>query len=104
MKRSPIRKISKKKAIEIRREKPIRKRLYERADGCCEYCGKPEDMFGLHPHEKVFRSAGGKLSMGNSIILCQACHDLAQRRLIKFKEVKDGETQTKETSTQENKW
>lgn len=78
MKRSPIRKISKKKAAEMRAEKPIRKKLFARADGCCENCGKPEDMFGLHPHEIVFRSAGGKLTMENSIILCNGCHDQAQ--------------------------
>lgn len=83
MKRSRINPISKKKAAEMRAEKPIRKQLFARADGCCENCGKPEDMFGLHPHEIVFRSAGGKLTMDNSIILCNCCHDEAQLGKIK---------------------
>ncbi len=84
MKQSRLRPISKKKARELRREKPTRAQLFIRANGHCEHCGKPEDMFGLHPHEKVFRSQGGKLSMENSIILCQACHDLAQVHLLVF--------------------
>lgn len=84
MKRTPIRRVSKKKARELRREKPVRRQLFIRANGCCEHCHKPEDMFGLHPHEKVFRAQGGKLSMENSIVLCQACHDLAQKRKLVF--------------------
>ena len=83
MKRSRINPISKKKAVEIRAEKPIRKLLFARANGCCENCGQTEDYFGLHPHEIIFRSAGGKLSLENSIILCNGCHDQAQLGKIK---------------------
>jgi 5-methylcytosine-specific restriction endonuclease McrA len=74
MKKSPIRKISAKKAKQIKDEVEIRKALWERCGGACEICGGNGFPFGLHPHEKVFRSHGGVMSMSNSIMLCQGCH------------------------------
>ena len=79
-----MRKISKKRLLEIKEEVAIRRLLCERAGGfwngleCeggyCEECGKPADWMGLTPHEKKFRSKGGKLSMENSQMLCMKCH------------------------------
>lgn len=74
MKRSPIRKISAKKSKQIAEEVEVRKQLMERCGGVCEMCGGNGYPFGLHPHEKVFRSRGGVMSMSNSIIVCQKCH------------------------------
>jgi hypothetical protein len=73
--RKPINPISKKKAQEIKDEKPIREALAKRANGCCEWCGKPEwqCLGGLHPHEMKFRSHGGKVSM-DSVWICNTCH------------------------------
>jgi len=83
LKRTPINKISKKKVAEIRNEKPIRQQLIERAKGKCEICGKAESQCfgGLHPHEKIMRSMGGKLSLENSIICCNTCHGNYGHRL-----------------------
>lgn len=74
--RKPINKISKKKLKEIKNEQPIRKELAKRADGRCEQCGRLESQSigGLHPHEEIFRSKGGKLSKSNSRLLCHVCH------------------------------
>ena len=74
MKRTKINPVSKKRAAKITEEKKIRKLLNERAEGCCEICGGNGYPFGLHPHEKVFRSHGGEMSLENSIMLCQGCH------------------------------
>ena len=74
MKRSPIRKISDKKAEEIKAEVEIRRQLWDRCGGWCEQCGGNGYPFGLHPHEKVFRSRGGRMSLTNSVMLCNTCH------------------------------
>lgn len=74
MKRSKINPISKKKAAQIKEEKEIRKQLNERSQGRCEECGEPDFWPGLHPHERVFRSHGGKMTLENSIVLCTRCH------------------------------
>lgn len=74
MKRTPLRKISKKKSREIKEEVEIRRQLWERCRGKCEECGGNGYPFGLHPHEKVFRSHGGRMSLSNSAMLCQKCH------------------------------
>ncbi len=74
MKRSRINPISKKKAAEKRREVDIRKQLWDRCEGCCEKCGRAAYWPGLAPHEKVFRSHGGEMSLDNSEMLCIQCH------------------------------
>ena len=74
MKRVPIRKISDKKSKQIQEEVEIRKQLWDRCGGRCENCGGNGFPFGLHPHEKVFRSRGGVMSLSNSTMLCQGCH------------------------------
>jgi hypothetical protein len=81
----PMNQISKKKRQDIEEEKPIREALYKRADGKCEHCGEAPDFRGLHPHEKIFRGRGGKLTLGNSEIWCGYCHTVDGHNL---KEVK----------------
>lgn len=70
----PVNKISKRKRLEIDAEKPIRQQLWERCNGLCEHCKHPPDFRGLHPHEKILRSKGGKLSLENSEMWCGRCH------------------------------
>ena len=79
MGKSSLRPISDKRKAEIKREKPIRELLLERSGGRCELCGS-----GLYvaAHEIIFRSGGGKLSVTNTIMLCQPCHNKAQARGI----------------------
>ncbi len=74
MKKSYINKISKKKRAELPAERLIRAKLIDRCKGLCEKCGKPPDFRGLSPHERVFRSHGGKMSLENSVMLCGVCH------------------------------
>jgi len=74
VKRSKINPISKKKAAEIREETKIRAQLVDRCNGRCEECGEPASWPGLSPHEKVFRSHGGHMSLENSLMLCITCH------------------------------
>jgi 5-methylcytosine-specific restriction endonuclease McrA len=76
MKRSKINPISDKKAAEIREETKIRAQLADRCQGKCEECGEPAYWPGLSPHEKVFRSHGGHMSLENSLMLCITCHSL----------------------------
>jgi 5-methylcytosine-specific restriction endonuclease McrA len=86
-KRTVINPISKKKRKEIQSEIPIRKQLRERADGCCEHCGQHPDFRGLHPHEKVFRSHGGRLTMSNSEMWCGRCHAVDGHNLREVKDI-----------------
>jgi len=74
MKQTPLSPISKKKQHQLREERKIRKLLEERAGGVCEGCGRAPGFAGLHPHEKVYRSQRGKLTMENSVMLCNDCH------------------------------
>jgi len=74
MKRSRIKPISKKKSKELQQEAKIRQQLMERCNGLCEGCHGLPDFRGLHPHEKLFRSHGGKMSLDNSIMICGKCH------------------------------
>lgn len=47
------------------------------AFGVCPYCtGRPQD-----PHELIFRSRGGKVSLTNSVGICRACHGHANSSL-----------------------
>ena len=77
--RKPINQVSKKKRKELENEKPVREALWKRCRGCCEQCGclAENSLGGLHPHEEVFRSRGGKLSELNSKMLCHVCHSKA---------------------------
>lgn len=101
LKRSPLNQFSAKKVKQMWDEQPIRKALCERVGGVfvsrtmqikkktrevvdvpisyckggiCEICGKPAGAYGLHPHEKNFRSRGGLLSLENSVM----CHNYCQ--------------------------
>lgn len=51
---------------------PMRRRIYERAEGCCEVCG-----IRLEPqlHHLWLLSEGGKHDVDQMIVLCKAHHD-----------------------------
>jgi len=88
MRRRRINPISKKRKLALKDEIPIRRALCERAKGVfitdgkvsrciggiCELCGLPPNFIGLVPHERVFRSHGGKLTLDNSVMVCNICH------------------------------
>ena len=58
--------------------------------GYCE-CGLPECGHRwathdkpLHPHEKLSRGQGGKLSMENSVMVMDECHAKLQNNVVKW--------------------
>ncbi len=105
MNRIKLRQVSNHKLQQYKDELPIRIKLCIRAGGewvkannpvggyCrggfCECgCGKSANYEGLHPHEKVHRGVGGKLSMKNSIMVLNSCHNKKQHNHIKREKVK----------------
>lgn len=79
MKKSPINKISKKKARVMREERLIELALLNNYGWFCHVCGKTHCV--LKKHEIKFRSQGGDpTDPSNCIILCIECHNKAHRR------------------------
>jgi len=74
MKRSPIRKVSDKKAAEKRLEEEIRQHLLEEHGGICQNCGRWPDNFGLELHHIKFKSRGGQSNLENCVLICKSCH------------------------------
>lgn len=99
MKKTRIPPMSKKKREQIKDERPARIAICERAGGewlyktdgfgvrlnsnegvciggLCEICHRPPcgPDWLLHPHEKLYRSRGGKLTEENSLMVCNICH------------------------------
>jgi len=52
----------------------VRRRVYERSKGACEWCGKTITWKSLHMHEQLPRGNGGEISLSNSAALCARCH------------------------------
>jgi len=77
MKKSPIRKVSKKQA---KRQRDLAK-IPLPENGLCEKCGQRPDWRGLSKHHIVKRSACGSDGRENLIWLCGKCH--AQEEGIK---------------------
>jgi 5-methylcytosine-specific restriction endonuclease McrA len=52
----------------------IRRAIWERQNGTCIACPNLITWNGMHMHEKVPRSKGGEISLGNSEGRCYQCH------------------------------
>lgn len=64
----------------------LRHTLFLRSQGNCEQCNSPINEKGSHMHERKHRGKGGEISLGNSILVCAACHDFDHRdRKPKFR-------------------
>lgn len=73
MKQTVIRKVSKKMAIQKRKESKLKKELTEQCGGLCQECGR---FAPLDKHEKIFRGqCGDPLDPDNCLMLCRFCHD-----------------------------
>lgn len=57
----------------------LRRRLYLRSRGCCDFCGSVVTESSGHMHEKKHRGKGGEISMENSVFICAACHKDAHK-------------------------
>jgi 5-methylcytosine-specific restriction endonuclease McrA len=51
--------------------KEVRRIVWERCHGRCEYCGKR----AIDPHHIKYRSHGGDNNPNNLIALCRDCHE-----------------------------
>jgi len=81
MKKTPIRKVSKKQA---KRNRELAKIPYP-TDGRCENCGQLPDWRGLAKHHKKLRSALGRDDRSNLIWLCSPCHS-AEHGIVELRE------------------
>lgn len=73
-----MRQVSKKMAVQKRKEKKLSRSLIEESGGLCQECGRSPDWRGLSKHEVVFRSHGGDpLDKKNVKLLCGECHSKA---------------------------
>jgi hypothetical protein len=74
-------KISKKRVLKMREETKTKREIRSRSNGNCVICELEPSapMYKLEIHEIKFRSAGGKVSLENSIAVCSLCHWFLQR-------------------------
>jgi 5-methylcytosine-specific restriction endonuclease McrA len=56
--------------------------------GTCENCHELKLFTILEPHEKVFRSHAGKLSLENTIMVCRNCHKILNPNEPKLRWIK----------------
>lgn len=66
----------------------IRRRIFERSQNHCEYCGKIITWGSMHMHEQITRGDGGEISIQNSVAICYDCHLLGEHgnRSLRFGE------------------
>jgi len=70
-----MKRISRKRQAQKRKEVELIQALLIRCNGLCEKCGGLPDFRGLSKHEIVFRSHGGDpLDPDNCLMLCGDCH------------------------------
>jgi 5-methylcytosine-specific restriction endonuclease McrA len=52
----------------------IRKAVFERSKGICEFCGNYLTEQTGDLHEQLARGLGGEISLENSVFICRGCH------------------------------
>lgn len=52
----------------------IRRQVFARSDGDCEFCGATITWNTMHQHERISRGEGGEVSVANCVALCYQCH------------------------------
>jgi len=72
MKRTPIRRITKRRQLELDRYEKVKHEVVERDGGHCILCGEPTGP----PHHILPRKKGGHVKK-NLCCLCLTCHKLA---------------------------
>ena len=73
---NPLRKVSRKRAAQRRKEIELTHGLLDKCGGLCEICGNPPDFRGLAKHEIIFRGRGGDATDPlNCLMACGLCHD-----------------------------
>jgi 5-methylcytosine-specific restriction endonuclease McrA len=80
MKRTPLRRVSKKQNRELARRSRLKKELLRDGpkDGSgrnlCQHCGNPPDWRGLHLVHIISLAQGGKTTRENCELWCAPCH------------------------------
>ena len=73
--------------------KSIRKQIFHRSEGFCEFCGSIVLESSGHMHEQKHRGKGGEISLENSVFICATCHQHAHAdRNPRFSSSKPPET------------
>ena len=73
---NPLRKVSRKRAAQRRKEIELTHGLLDKCGGICEVCNNRPDFRGLAKHEIIFRGRGGDPTDPlNCIMACGLCHD-----------------------------
>ena len=76
MKKTSLRKFSKKMAQQKRREADLIQELLVLCEGLCECCGNAPDWRGLSKHEPISRARGGSaVDPLNALMCCGDCHN-----------------------------
>lgn len=76
LKKSPLRKVSKKMVKQKKQENELSLKLAELSGNCCEICKLRADFRGLHKHEIISRGQqGNEVDPMNCLLLCLNCHD-----------------------------
>jgi len=92
MKRSPIRQVSAKQAIEIAARCRVKRELIEQHGEVCQTCNNEhKDWRGISLSHIIPLSRGGKTTIVNLELLCYHCHSLRHG----IKEVIDGRPENK---------
>lgn len=81
MKRSPLRRISKKRQEELKLYSAIKKRLLKECGYVCGVCKKEKKSLDIH-HIKNVGSGGGFLDEDNMLVTCRSCHNRIHREPI----------------------
>ena len=74
MKTTPLKRVSKKQAKELRLRDKVRMELAEIAQGYCMTCNKVALWPGLSLSHKTPLSQGGETSRENCLLECLTCH------------------------------
>ena len=75
MKQTPLKKVSKKQALELKRRASLKKELIELHGNICMTCNNGNrDWRGLSLSHIIPLSRGGKTTRENCLIECSPCH------------------------------
>ena len=82
MKKTPLRRVSKKKQKDLALQTEIREESIAEGNGAlCMTCGKPPDWRGLSFSHKIALGRGGKTTRENCIPFeCMICHDKFEKK------------------------
>ncbi len=92
MKRSPLRKVSEKQSIEIKKRQELKTFLIMKHGEYCMTChDKNRDWRGISLSHIIPLSQGGKTELDNVLLECYTCHSIYEKR-PELREKRENET------------